>query len=72
MRQWGGSQSKEERFAIYKNMVTFYLKYGNPKRLNLLKVMAKWSLIGWRQTYAYDEYEKLGQQIEEKLDAGQL
>ena len=65
MRQWGGKQTKEERFLIHKKMVTFYLKNGNPKRIELLKVMAKWSLIGWKNRYAYDEYEKLQKQIEE-------
>ena len=65
MHKWGGNQTKEERFLIHKEMVTFYLKHGNPKRINFLKVMAKWSLIGWQNTYAYDEYEKLREQIEE-------
>lgn len=65
MRQWGGNLTKEERFLIHKEMVTFYLKNGNHKRIGLLKIMAKWSLIGWKNIYAYDGYEKLWKQIDE-------
>lgn len=65
MRQWGENQTKEGRFLIHKEMVNFYLKNGNPKRIGLLKVMAKWSLIGWNNIYVYDQYEELWKQIEE-------
>lgn len=63
--QWQ-EHSNGERFNLYKRMVTFYLENGNPMRRGFLMELAKYNLMGWKRIYAYDEYEKLWEQMKEK------
>ncbi len=63
--QWQ-EHSNWERFKLYKRMVTFYLENGNPMRRVFLVELAKANLMGWKKIYAYDEYEKLWEQMKEK------
>ena len=56
--QWM-NKAKEERFMMYKNMVMFYLKNGNPEKMRFLKMLARDNLLGWGRVFGDAEYEKL-------------
>lgn len=64
--EWN-KQLKEERFEMYKKTILFYLQKGNPKRVELLKELAKKKLIEMENSYAYDAYEKFREWIDEKF-----
>ncbi len=61
--QWM-NKSKEERFLMYKNIVTFYLKNGNPEKMGFLKMLAKSNLLGWGRIFEDVEYEKLWRELD--------
>ncbi len=50
---------------MYKNIVTFYLKVGNPERREMLKKLAKRFLLMWSQIYGDTAYMKLCEEIDE-------
>ncbi len=61
--QWM-NKTDEERFMMYKNIVTFYLRNGNPNRMWFLKMLARSNLLGWKRVYGNFEYEKLWEEID--------
>ena len=58
-------KSKEQVFEDHKNSIMFYLKYGNPERVELLKKLAKSELAAFAKITSYVEYGELKKQIEE-------
>lgn len=54
-----------EMFAICKNRIMFYLKNGNPKKLKILKALAKKQLLGAKRQRMSDESKILWEEIEE-------
>lgn len=59
------NRSIEERFNTYEKAVMFYMENGNPKRLKLLKELARERLSGKLRVYGYSEYGKLWEKIQE-------
>lgn len=59
------NRSIEERFNTYEKAIMFYLENGNPKRLKLLKELARERLSGKLRVYGYSEYGKLWEKIQE-------
>lgn len=57
-------KSKDKIFLDHKKSILFYMEHGNPKRLELLKKLAKSELALFSRTTAYDEYGELWKQIE--------
>ena len=57
-------KSKEEVFQDHKCSILFYLEQGNPKRLELLKKLAKSELSSFMKALAYVGYEELRKQVE--------
>lgn len=63
--QWA-VKSKEEVFQDHKRSILFYLKQGNPERIEVLRKLAKSELHSFAKAFKYDKYEMLREQIEEK------
>lgn len=61
-------RTKEELFETHRNTTMFYLEKGNPRRIELLKQLARRQLSALERVYAYEEYGKLWQEIEERFD----
>ena len=57
-------KAKGERFEMYKNIVRFYLKAGNPERRETLKMYAKRFLQMWSQVYDDVAYLKLCEEVD--------
>lgn len=57
-------KSKEEVFQDHKRSILFYLEQGNPKRLELLKKLAKSELSSFIKALSYVGYEELRKQME--------
>lgn len=55
---------KEELYSIHKNAIMFYLENGNPKRMVLLKRLARRQLSEMGRAYKYNAYEKLWMEID--------
>ena len=64
--QWM-DKSPKERFSMYRNIVTFYLKNGNPGKIGFLKMLAKSNLLGWKRIYGDPDYEKLWEELNGSL-----
>ena len=61
------SRSKEEIFQTYRNIILFYLTYGNKNRRKLIKQLAGRQISEMKRVFAYEEYGKLWDEIEEKF-----
>lgn len=61
-------RTKEELFETHRNTTMFYLEKGNPRRIGLLKQLARRQLSELERVYANEEYGKLWKQIEERFD----
>lgn len=59
-----GQKTKEERFKSYEKMIMFYLRNGNPKRLDLLKKVAITHLSMLKVWYKYPKYEEFSIEIQ--------
>lgn len=56
-----------ERFKDIQNIIVFYLTNGAPSKIGLLKELAKVRLKELEEHYAYEEYRKLGQWVDESF-----
>lgn len=59
------AKSKEEVFTDHKRSILFYLENGNPDKLERLKELAKSELASFARAMAYEEYDKLREEIEQ-------
>ena len=60
-------QTNKELFDIHMKVSMFYLENGNPQKRKLLKELARRGIYEWGKVYAYDRYEEVWKEVNEKF-----